>query len=844
MRFIPFLLLLLACKGRDDDPEPVDLAVRLDAGQTRVGVITSDDALFGGISAEGQPGDFKLYNDRVQFIVQGPRIGAYMSSYGGGVIDADIVRPEGQVGHDIVNEWGPMLGLAKYMDGTTMTVVSDGSDGVAHLRVEGTDAPLQYIAAAFELPQTDLGLEITTDYILRPDTYLLEVSTTLLATEPVTGIQPGDGIQGAKEVAEMFESGGGYSRLQAGEQRDWIGWMSEEVTVATLRGDHPVSAASGAAVLGLLMELAGSFEEPVDLQAGEQHVYTRFYGVGPDAASLTDDRMAAEPTDTVSGVVTAADGPVEGARVVISVGDLPWTVARTAADGSFEASVLRGATPTFLADGRGNGRVMDLPEGSGRYGPYAADALRAASLGSLSGEALGATARGRGVGSQVDPLVLAQPALLDIRVDDGQPFEVKLRAVEADAAADPRVRPRPEGAIAYGWSADGAMQLPVEPGEYEIIVHRGIRFEAHSEVRQLAAGETVALDVDLIAAYDHTGWLLSDPHQHASPSPDGVVSMEERLLSSAGVGLQLHFGTDHDHIADYRPLIGPLGIGDSLNSVVANEVSPFIRGHVNIYPVEPIANQPNGGAWMWYWEPPVASTEAQMAGLRERHGDGYRLQINHPFVLGMVGAADWEPGLIADPDYWSDDFQTMEVLNAADSGEYLPFFFDMVNRGKGVAPMGTSDSHNHMNIGHTATFLPVGTTPTDYTDDALRAAIDAQRTLVTRGVFLDMNLEPGSTVPGGSTLEVAARSASWVVVDELQLYKDGELIATVPGTSMSVQLDTGSDASYTVMAQGSTPMEPVWPEVTPWAMSSPILVDVAGDGWDPPLPPLQLGASR
>ena len=111
---IPLLAaLLLSCRGPEDkpvtgdsaDPGP-DVSVRLGPGEVRAGTVRSGAALFGGTSAEGREGDLKIYNAEVQFIIQGVRDGDYYESLGGGVIDADIVRPEGMPGRDVVDELG------------------------------------------------------------------------------------------------------------------------------------------------------------------------------------------------------------------------------------------------------------------------------------------------------------------------------------------------------------------------------------------------------------------------------------------------------------------------------------------------------------------------------------------------------------------------------------------------------------------------------------------------------------------------------------------------------------------------------------------------------------------
>ena len=69
-------IVFIAC-SKDDvkvDNEkknpPIDLSQSLDKNQTLAGFVTNEDQLFGGISAEGQIGDIKIYNNQAQFIIQ------------------------------------------------------------------------------------------------------------------------------------------------------------------------------------------------------------------------------------------------------------------------------------------------------------------------------------------------------------------------------------------------------------------------------------------------------------------------------------------------------------------------------------------------------------------------------------------------------------------------------------------------------------------------------------------------------------------------------------------------------------------------------------------------------
>jgi hypothetical protein len=92
-------------------------------------------------------------------------------------------------------------------------------------------------------------------------------------------------------------------------------------------------------------------------------------------------------------------------------------------------------------------------------------------------------------------------------------------------------------------------------------------------------------------------------------------------------------------------------------------------------------------------------------------------------------------------------------------------------------------------------------------------------------------------VVGADTLQVTAKTPSWIVVDRLELLKNGAVVETVTGTSATFTLDSEEDAIFTVMAHGDQPMEPVW-TWKPFAMSAPIYLDKSGDGWQPSLPPL------
>lgn len=844
------LALAFACKAPEGGP--VDPFERLGAGEVRAAVVDDPAAFFAGIGAEAVPGDVLVWNDRVRFVIQRAKAGSYYIDQGGGVIDADIVRPEGQLGHDIVEEWLPMIGLGRLVSPDTVAVLEDGRlEGRARVVVEGAESPMTLITGV--LGGGDLlaskGLRLRTEYVLEPDSWLLQVSTTVTAgAEEFPALLPGDLLMGAGESAEHWNPGRG--RATPAGTTGWTGYTGKRADVA-VAVFAPPGGELNTGPIGLLAEaadLTGGFQAPVDLAPGQTHTYTRLYGVGPDLATLTDAWLARNqaPTEAISGVVEADDGPVAGARVVILVDGEPYTQAVSGADGSFSAQVPAGAVATARAVGRGEGRHTDLPDGAVLLGPYSSAGPAADALGSLAGGAVPVPfAEGRGVAAPEDPLHLGVPGFLRVRSGDGLPFEVRARREGADVEVPGWLAPgRPSGQHAIAWSRDGEVLVPVEPGTYSLLAHRGIRFEIDTAEVEVQAGQTVDVTVDLPAAYAHPGWLLADPHSHASPSNDASVSMEDRLVCTAAVGVQLHFGTDHDHVVDYQPIVEALGLAPVLRSVIADEVSPVTRGHTNIYPLTPFYDMPNNGAFRW-WAEPATDTQDQLDQLRARHGESFIFQANHPLDSGIGELAQWRPGAIGRPERWTDQIEAIEVCNAAECEDYTAFWLDLYLRGIHATPVAVSDSHGFADgrQGLSATFIGLGSDdPADYTDVGLTEAMRAGRVVASRGPFLQVSPDPGSVVAPGTTLSVQAHFPSWMTIDRLELHENGEVVEVVEGTEASFELNPAADAVYFVTASGDADLAPVWPGQRPWAMHAPIRVDVGGDGYTPPLPPLALEA--
>ncbi len=839
--------LWLGCREPETSPATVlDLTSPLDADEVRLGIVMDPTALNGGLAAEATIGDYKIYNDRASFVIQGLRDGSFYLPQGGNVIDADRARALGEAGRDVVDEWATLLGLSSVVQPTAIDIVSDGSDGLAVLRVTGHDAPLGLIEGVLEAPgfAPVHGWTVVTEYRLAPGSPLMEVVTEVTVGDEDAEVELADLLMVGPEAMDTWADGQGYGGF-GGEPRRFLGYVGKDEPLALGMVADAGATVSGAGyeLISTLADMAVAAEPSRIVAAGSTTTFRRWWGVADAMATLSDAGFAArgDVTTPMTGVVTAADGPVRGASVVVSVDGAPVTQALTDERGAYTV-LVPGASPAaeFLAVGRGSGRSIGTAETYAHFGPYSVGRAQDLALASWSTPMVAPLARGRGVGTAESPLTLLEPAR--VRVLGGvNPFVARLDFVEADVGVDSaRVPGRPDGAAAVGWAIDGSVDLWVEPGTYELVAHRGPRYEAWVSTVTVGPGEMAEVWATFAEAFTVDGWVLGDPHSHASPSPDGKCTMEERLASSAAAGIELHFGTDHDHIADYGPLVEAMGLSRTLRSVVADEVSPPVRGHMNIWPVAVRAGEPNHGSWRWWVHIPE-TTDWIVDHLRSLHGPDFVLQLNHPMSGGVASSAGWSTGRIDDGDFWTEGFGAVEVLNGGETSDFFDFWLDVSMRGHPAIPVGVSDSHGPFDggLGFSATWFGTGQALALSTDERLLEAVSAGRVIASRGVFLDMSIDPGAVVAAGTPVEVTARSASYAKVDRLILLRDAVEVARIEGAAGTFTLDTDVDATFVIVAEGDAPMAPVSP-LTPWAAAHAIRADSEGDGWAAVVAPLEV----
>jgi hypothetical protein len=210
--------------------------------------------------------------------------------------------------------------------------------------------------------------------------------------------------------------------------------------------------------------------------------------------------------------------------------------------------------------------------------------------------------------------------------------------------------------------------------------------------------------------------------------------------------------------------------------------------------------------------------------------------------------------------------------------------------------MGASDTHHLLGDepGSARTLVFVGDgkdTPGGYDRKDVVRGLREHHALTTNAPFIDMKINGervGSTIVASGTVnvDITVRAPSWAKVETLTVYMNSAVVQTIPipnGTELTTTVTVSPTTDSWVVAEvtGTQNMFPVFSPVefppldatviigalsagldlsslpiasalkpdrlhttTPYAITNPIWIDQAGDGWMPPKAPLPQRALR
>ena len=429
-------------------------------------------------------------------------------------------------------------------------------------------------------------------------------------------------------------------------------------------------------------------------------------------------------------------------------------------------------------------------------------------------------------------------------------------------SGDDRVPLAVRPGVAY--TANGLARIALPAGRYTVFASRGFEYGIAQQDVALHAGDSGEIHLRLIREVATPGLVSCDTHIHTfTHSGHGDATVDERMLTLAGEGIELPIATDHNFHADFAEPARRLGLQAYFTPVTGNEVTTR-TGHFNIFPTNPTAPVPDFHLSDW---------SQLMAAIRAT--ERVRVVIlNHPRSI-HDGFRPFDP---ANFNSVTGDnkrgppfaFDALELLNSgAQQTDYLRVFndwFALLNHGYRITAVGASDSHDvsRFIVGQARTYIAASDDdPSQINIAAACQSVLEGRALVSMGLLTQMKVDGkfgvGDLATGLSdevSVEIKVSAPTWVNASHLALYANGikireqDLINNAPSVEKSGEkarvnwsiAKPAHDVYLVAIATGPAVTAPFWAMTKPYQPTSrhwegraigstnPIWLDADADG--------------
>ena len=472
--------------------------------------------------------------------------------------------------------------------------------------------------------------------------------------------------------------------------------------------------------------------------------------------------------------------------------------------------------------------------------------------------------------------ILRSEATLEVSLTDekGNPLPGRITIVDEAGTLMPVGANSGNGlAVRNGviYSSTGHSTFGVATGSYTLFGGRGFEYGIDQTDVSVMPGQHIKRTLKVKREVDTASWVACDTHVHTlTHSGHGDCSIEERMVTLAGEGIELPIATDHNKHIDYTEAAASGGVTSRFTSVIGNEVTTK-QGHFNVFPIK------NGSAfpdqtqndWKLLFENIFATPGARIAILNHAEDihSGFR-PLSARRHVRLTGES------LENRSY---KFNAMEVLNSgATQTDPMVLFADwcgLMNRGLSVTPVGSSDSHDVSRyiVGQGRTYIACD--DSNVTAIPIDKAVDSflqGRVIVSYGLFTRLTATqsedsnrygPGDQIPIHKEADeiivtVEVHGPAWTQAETVALYVCGNrrfksklTPSSTPGTSLKgtvtwkiPRAEIHHDLWLTALATGPGIAQPFWPtakpyqpdspEFTPYTLSftGPIRIDVNGDG--------------
>jgi hypothetical protein len=441
----------------------------------------------------------------------------------------------------------------------------------------------------------------------------------------------------------------------------------------------------------------------------------------------------------------------------------------------------------------------------------------------------------------------------------GAPTKIIVRGI--DGTADPTFVSSDRRFAAHStmYALDGWAELPVRAGRYRVIATRGPAFSLVVREVTVADGAVVEVRETVAREVDTSGYIASDLHLHAAPSPDSSVSLPARVASLVCNGIEFAVATDHNAVTDYQPAVRALGMDRWIATVAGDELttSGEALGHFNVFP---LAGRGHQGALAYH------NVTAEQIVRSARQAGASVLQVNHARMapnIGYFAIAEFDARTGHGGPRFAGGFDAFEAFN----GMYLERpervregvhdVIGLARAGIHAGVTGNSDSHHLVfeEAGWPRTWARADGRDLNLRPTRVMEAVRSGHTTVSSGPLVELwveNMQPGDTVlrPGGARrvrARVRVRAARWIPVERVELWVNDRVAFEAPVPPLpegaapaansvrferTFDLSLDADAAIIAWASAEQPLPhvlPPYPNARAIGFTGPVFVDATGD---------------
>ena len=423
------------------------------------------------------------------------------------------------------------------------------------------------------------------------------------------------------------------------------------------------------------------------------------------------------------------------------------------------------------------------------------------------------------------------------------------------ASSEQRVAARP-GVV---YTADGKARIGVQPGSYTLYATRGFEYGLDSKRVSIRAGQARSVRLQIRREVPTPGLASCDTHIHTlTYSGHGDATLDERMITLAGEGIEVPIATDHNVLTDFSEAAKRVGVQNYFTPVIGDEVTTK-AGHFNVFPVKSGSAVPDFQTEDW---------PKLMKSIRSTPGVQIAI-LNHPRDLHTnfrpFAETNFNPVTGENKRGPEFSFDALELINSgalqSDLMRVYRDWFALLNHGYRVAGVGASDSHDVSRyiVGQGRTYVACNDTdPSRIDPDQICRSFREGRVLVSMGLLTQMTVNDrfvaGDLATGiGEKMRVTVTvlGPSWTRADRVELFANGEKIReqqiksarsaekakvtwTIPRPRYDVHLvaiatGPGVTGPYWAIPRSYQPTSRVW-EPRLIGSTNPIWVDADGDG--------------